>query len=448
MIRAAISIFQVSILVLCFGASASGQEASTPRLPVISKSISVADAVSIALENNPRVLGGAAEAKVAAARARMARAETRPQVSTTTFATTGTMPNIVSGSPNVEPNAATLVPDDGQLDQNLMLMYPLYTGGRLRSQVRAAGAQHNAARSDAVTTRLDAALEAKTAYKRVLLARRYVEAYQRRVDESTERVRIAQAAFDEGKIAKFDLLRNQTELAEARQLLVNAQRDVDVAMVDLKSTIGISQTSQLTLTDQLTFAQAETSPEEAQARALAQRPEVKAVRSRLKAAESAVDGAKSAYRPQVYAVAMQDFVRQSGGGSDQGYTVGVTAALPIYDAGWRKSAVDEAKAMVDRVRAEEREVGLMVSRDVGTAWVEAQAAAKNVNLARTAVDQADEDYRVIKLRYEAGKSINVEVLDALASLTRAQTNYAQAVYEHSVAQDRLERAVGAIQERS
>ena len=102
--------------------------------------------------------------------------------------------------------------------------------------------------------------------------------------------------------------------------------------------------------------------------------------------------------------------------------------------------------MLARMEAEQREVVLMVSRDAAAALAEASAAGKNVKLAQAAVDQADEDYRVVKLRYEAGKSINVEVLDALASLTRAQTNYAQALFDYSVAQDRLARAQGTILE--
>ena len=411
--------------------------------PTISQTISVSDAVEIALKNSPKTQAQRAEAEAARARIGMARAMTRPQVLATTFATTGTMPSIIPGPPTVEPQPFAMVPDKSQLDKNLMAMYPLYTGGRLAGQVRSAQSLYGAAASDARSAELDVALDARVAYRRVLLARRFVEAYQRRVDESRERLRIADESFKEGRIAKYDLLRNQTELADAEQALVNAERDADVAMVDLKTVLGVSQSSDLTLSGELAFEPVEGDAEQVQARAFRQRPEIAAARSRTESAQAGVDVARSAYRPQLYAVGMQDFALSSGtSGLDHGFIVGITAALPILDGGLRKSAVSEAKAMQDRTEAEERSAVLAVNRDVGTAWTELQAAAKNVKLAQAAVEQAEEDYRVVKLRYEAGKAINVEVLDALASMTNAQTNYAQALYEHSTAHDRLNRAVG------
>ncbi|MDO8684975.1 MAG: TolC family protein [Armatimonadota bacterium] len=434
--------YVLAITYVLIGLFASNQALAQNDILVLKQTLSIQDAVTIALANNPSVAIKTADAEAAKSRIGMAKSMTKPRLSTTTFGTTGTMSNIIPGPASVDPQGMVIVPDKGQIDQNLMAMYPLYTGGRLSGQVRGARGQYQAAASDSTTAKLDVALEAKTAYRRVLLAGRFVEAYKKRTDESKERVRIAEAAFTEGRIAKYDLLRNQTELAEAEQQLVNAQRDADIALVDLKSAMGVSQSSEITLSDQLAFQPAQIALADLESRSLQQRPEVAAVKARLKAAEAGVGVAKSSYKPQIYAIGMQDFVTSSGNGFDNGFTVGIAASLPIIDGGQRKSTVNEAKAMLRRMQAEEREVVLMVSRNVATAWAELQAASKNVGLAQAAVDQAEEDYRVIKLRYEAGKATNVEVLDALASMTRAETNYAQALFEHNVAQDRLERAVG------
>jgi len=433
----------LAIALLIGVASASLGMESAP--PVVSQSISVSHAVAIALKNSPRIVSQSSMATAAEARAGMAKAMTRPKLTTTTFATTGTMPSIMAGAPGVDPQAIISTPDTRQYDQNLMAMYPIYTGGRLNAQWRAARSLSKSAQADTGAMKLDVALDAKTAYRAALLASKFVEAYQNRVDESTERLRIANAAFEEGKIAKYDLLRNQTELAEAQQALISSQRDVEMALIDLKTALGVSLESSLTLTDQLAAQSAPGALADFAATALKQRPEVSAARARVDSAKAGVSAAKGAYSPQVYAVAMQDFVSVSGTGSDNGYTVGITAGFPIVDGGQRKSATKEAKAMEQQAEADLRSVELQVNKEVASAWVQAQSAAKAVELARAAVDQADEDYRVIKLRYEAGKAINVEVLDALASLTKARTNVAQAQYESSVAQDRLERAEGIIQ---
>jgi len=72
-----------------------------------------------------------------------------------------------------------------------------------------------------------------------------------------------------------------------------------------------------------------------------------------------------------------------------------------------------------------------------------QAAEQNIKTAQSGVAAAEEDYRVAQLRYESGRGINVEVLDALTALTRARTNRVQALFDHNIARDRLLRATGA-----
>lgn len=421
---------------------AAAEPSDSSGLPVLTGPVSVADAVSAALKFSPTVESRKALTDAALARLGQARSGTRLQLSTTATATTGNMQMILAGPDSVRPQNLSILPDRNRANLNFMAMYPLYTGGRLAGKVRESKSLADAAASEAVASELDAAMTVKTGYYGALLARLYVDAYSKRVDESTERVRIAQAAFEDGGIAKYDLLRNQTELAESQRLSNDATRDAATALIDLKAAMGISQDSEITLADELVYKASTEDLISLRATALARRPEVAAARARTKSATAGVDAARGAYKPQVYAVGMQDMGSSRGTGSEQGYTVGVAAALPLLDGGQRAAVVKEAAAMLRQARADEREAVLAATRDVDVAYTGITAAAKNVDLAKAAIDQADEDYRVIRLRYEAGKSINVEVLDAIASLTRARTAYADALYQHAAARARLTRAIG------
>lgn len=410
--------------------------------PIVSRAITMSEAVDIALKNNPTPQARQAMVTAAAARVRMARAMTRPQITATGYATGSSMPMIVPGPEVVGgPQAWTLTPDTERLNGILMGMYPLYTGGKLRAQIESAHSSSEAAVADLAVSELDVSLTAKIAYYQVLLAREMANVYEDRVAEAQERLRIAEKAFEEGRIARYDLLRNRTDLAESQQQLNNARRDVEVALADLKSALGISQESNITLTDTLATPQPLEDVTTLRQLAVRQRPEVTAAHARIKAARSDVGVAKSAYKPQIYAMGMAELAASSES-TDTGALVGITVSIPILDGGLRKSAVDEAQTMVQQAEAEKREVLLAVERDVSTAYARVSAAAENVTLAKAAVEQAEEDYRIIKLRYEAGKSINVEVLDALASLTRARTDYVAALYNYNVARADLLRAIG------
>jgi outer membrane protein TolC len=71
-----------------------------------------------------------------------------------------------------------------------------------------------------------------------------------------------------------------------------------------------------------------------------------------------------------------------------------------------------------------------------------QSAQQNVQTSGTALAQAEEDHRIAVLRYETGKAILVERLDALTSLVRARTNNLNARYELAVTKAQIDRAVG------
>lgn len=407
--------------------------------PVVSQSITVDEAVGMALANSPTVEARHALVEAAAARVSAAKAMTRPQVSGAGRASSATTPMIIPGPADVEPRTWNVTPDGSRIHGVVMGMYPLYTGGRLRAQISSASSLRQAATGDLAASELDAALAAKTAYYQVLLAQQLVNVYQTRVAESQERLRIAEEAYREGRIARYDLLRNQTDLAESQQQLNDAQRDVEVAFSDLKNALGVSQESSFALTEDLTAPGLLEQLADLQQIAIERRPELVAAQARIQAARERVNVANSAYKPQVYATVMAEAATSD---SDSGALIGVTAALPVFDGGLRRAAVTEAEAGVREAEAGKRDVLLAVNRDVSASYARAGAAAQNVELARAAVTQAEEDYRIIKLRYEAGKAINVEVLDALASLTRARADYVAALYNYDIAGADLLRATG------
>ncbi len=74
-------------------------------------------------------------------------------------------------------------------------------------------------------------------------------------------------------------------------------------------------------------------------------------------------------------------------------------------------------------------------RSVVTAWV-------GIDDARPAVDQASENYRLVRIRLHEGAATPTEIADAQASLTRAEQNYLNARYSYLIAMDRLNYAMG------
>jgi outer membrane protein len=174
-----------------------------------------------------------------------------------------------------------------------------------------------------------------------------------------------------------------------------------------------------------------------------QRPDLAATHARRAGGREGVRAARGLYQPQISAGAMADLTQMRDRDFMSGTTFGVVASLPILDGGLRRSQVQAARAEQERLEQETQKVTLQVHQEVTNAWLALQAAAQNIRTAEAGLRSAQEDYRVTQVRYEAGKGINLELLDAVAARTRAETNRAQALYEYGVAQDQLQRAVGS-----
>ncbi|MCC6730916.1 MAG: TolC family protein [Chthonomonadales bacterium] len=404
--------------------------------------LSVRQAVEIALRENPAMLAARADAAEAAAGTRSARAMTLPQVSANGYLTSGDMSSMVDSAPDVTPPSARMVPPGGVAIANLTLMAPLYTGGRLRGMVRAAEARERAATAGIGSEAATAALEVKRAYYGALLAAAMADVAGARVTADQEAVANARALLEVGRGIEASVRRAEAELSDAERMLATARNERAAALLNLSAALGASPDSEITLSDSLAFEPPASGLETQIADAARLRPELSAARDRVQAATADLDAARGSLAPQVYALGMADADTRSRGSSERGYTLGLALSLPLFDAGQRRAEVDGARAREGRARAELRAAELRVGTEVRQAWLDVQTGAENYRTAQAAVRAAQEAYDVTALRVRNQKAIQVELLDAIAALTQARTNVAQALYDHALAVARLQRAVG------
>lgn len=435
------------LLVACLTSVASTQVELLSTRPKIEGKLSLSQAVEIALRESPILRGAVAELRAAEARLQMARSEKRWQLSLNTFASTGTQSSILTSPTTVMPSATMLLPSRSFVDFNAMLMFSLFTGKRLEALIRQAEAIRSASAAQLEAIKLDVALETKIAYRQALLARKVISVAEAYVQAMEERVRIDKVAADVGRIPEFWVLRSEAELANAKQMLANAQRDYEVALINLKAIMGIHPDSQIELTDALEVGEEpkfELNREKLLAIAFANRPEVRYSLQQLSAQNFTIQAAKALYSPQVSLMAMADYMRGIGdtGQGTGGYLVGIILGLPIFDGGRRKAIVGEAEAMREKALADLERLKLQIAKEVDTALKELQTAEQNVRTSEVALKSSREEARIAKVRYEAGRSVLVEYLDAIAALVRAELNYAQALYERAVAVDKLTKAIG------
>lgn len=424
-------------LMLVLALPAAAQPAPAPP-----EALSLQGATDFALQNNAELLGMQQDVRMAQANVRLAAAAGRLQASVNAYASSATTPNMITSPPEVMPDDMRMIDPGQNLAADVRLTKSLTSGGRIGAAVTQRQRLLNATEADLEAMRLQVYYETRSMYRMVLLRQTLVDVWRREVEALQELVRVDEVKLEVGKIPLYYYLRDRTRLAEAQQELVNAQRDVEVGMYELSVMLGLERPRQLSLTDVMGFVPEEHNEEEALRTAAATRPELAAVRARIEAAAAQIAVARASYRPQVAATLIFDYMASSDDMSGGGYTAAVVGSLPLLDAGTRRAEVSMAEAQQQQLTQQERRLAQTVARDVLTALANLRAADQNIRTSLEAQAAAEEDYRVARLRYDAGKAINLEPLDALASLVRARVNAAEAIYEFNNARDQLQRATG------
>jgi outer membrane protein TolC len=67
-----------------------------------------------------------------------------------------------------------------------------------------------------------------------------------------------------------------------------------------------------------------------------------------------------------------------------------------------------------------------------------------VEASRKGLEQAEEQFRIAQERYAGGRAIQIEVLDAQVTLTRAHFNVVAALADHHAAQAMWLKATGRV----
>ncbi len=423
-------------------AATLGSAKADETRPVINRALTLNEAIEIGLRESPVVRGAQAEVEMAQAQVQAAKAAKKPQVSATTFLSAGSEGAILTTPAPVMPTNITLLPRGAFAGQNVMLMLPLKTGGRLSALVKQAQAARGASEADKQTVRQDLVLETKNIYRQALLAQEMRRVAEERQKSTTERLRIDRAALEAGRIPQLYVLRDEAEDADAAQNVTDAQRDVDIALIQLRATLGLAPQSQITVADTLSFTP-QSAPElnDLLTQAKNQRPELQAAQQRIASAGQNLQATRGSYRPQIAAMAMGDLGVQRSS-SMGGAMAGVVIGIPLSTGGLRRAQESEARAAQNRAQAEIERLHLQIEREVQTALTTKQAAEKNIATAEAAQKAAQENYHLAGLRYESGRGTNAEVLDALAALTRAQGNRVRALFDWNNADDQLQRALG------
>jgi outer membrane protein TolC len=252
----------------------------------------------------------------------------------------------------------------------------------------------------------------------------------------------ANAFFRIGTKPKFDVTKAEVDLGNARLNVLKAENAVRAARITLKDVMGIPENADFAIVDNLAFQKSDLQLNDVLNTAYSNRPNLRSVIAKREATEKSIDLAQKGYYPVLsgsagYGYSGTDFPLNSG------WSAGATLSFPLFTGLSTKYQVDEARANLEVLKANEDSIRQGIRLDVQQAYLNVQDAAEQISVAEMTVGQANDNYELASGRYRTGVGNPIEVADATITLNNARAALNSALYNHKTAQAALEKAIGA-----
>jgi outer membrane protein len=423
--------------------------AAAQTLPRVEGPLTMEEAVDLARQKNLRVKAADADARTMDSMRKEALGPFWPQLSANGYFNDQRLaPNVFTSAGNTMARNYQVFNADQTRDANFTAMYSLFAGGRDYYGYQAAARRAEAGREMRRGAEVDVAMQARLDYIASLREAENVRVTGELLRDVDERLRLTREMFDAGRVPRFYMLRDETERANVLQMDAMARSRAEQALIALKTTLGVDLSSPMTLAEPLQYLPATVSVEDGIRQAGDAHPDLRTTIKQREAAQAEVRAAYGNYFPQVSVSYMYDGMwsknRNEASMTADGYSVGLVVTLPLFDGFQRENAVNTAKARLDRATQAEGLVRQQIAKEVNQAALMLTAAEKSVEASQKGLEQAAEEFRVVKERFESGRGIQLEILDAQVSLTRARFNAVAALAEYNSAQAMWLRATGRV----
>ena len=442
------------VLLALMNSGVRAAETNAPSVQWLAQPLSLGDCISLALQQNSTILKGKSELEAAYGVVIQTRAIALPKVrSSANYQKTE--PQAVETFPEVPATISSPFPNvrgDQRWSAEVRVVQSIYEGGRITSALRSARLTKEQALLQYQTVIADTLLAVRVAYTDILLSQQLITVQEASIKLLSNELEDQRRRFEAGTVPRFNVLRAEVEVANARPRLIRARNGYRIAKNNMVNLLGynlpreIWEDIPLQLSGNLDAEPFDLELPVAIAQALERRPELSALRKAVGLAKESVANAQGGWKPSVQlfggygarnSLFTDDLTRDL-----HGYFAGAQLTWDIFDGLYTKGKIDQAKALHRRAEYDLEDNTRRIELEVRTAYSNFVEAREVLESQKKVQEEAEEALRLATVRSEAGTGTQLDVLNAQTALTEARTTQIQALHDFGVARARLERAAG------
>lgn len=326
------------------------------------------------------------------------------------------------------------------------LSLPIYNGGRIRYGIESSKFLEQAAKLDAEDDKDEVIQNTIEAFANLFKSKTAVRLVNENLLQSQQRTKDLSDLEKNGLLARNDLLKAELQSSNTELSLLDAENNSQLANVNMDLMLGLPTTTELVL-DTAGIIRKEDSRilDDYLQAAISNRKDIAALGYRKKAAETGVKSTKGEMYPSL---------ALTGGyiAADVPHVFSVTNAVNIgvgvsYNIAslWKtKAKVQQAEARVKQLTETELMMDDNIRLQVNKNYFTLVSSRKKIEVYFKAVQQAEENYRIVKNKFDNSLATTTDLLDADVAQLQSRLSYTLARADAFVAYNKLLQTAGLL----
>ena len=309
-------------------------------------------------------------------------------------------------------------------------------------------------RKDKIKSEVDVIEAVSKAYYLALVNHEQLKLVEKTYTRLDSLLKETQVMWNAGFAERIDVDRIKVQFNNARVEKENFEQTMDLSYALLKFQMGMDAAQPLALKDRIADISFEVIAEDyGEDFSYEDRIEYEQLKTNLDLVNLDIKNTQVQYLPKI------DLYGRYGASSATGSLsdltdfgdrwfglglVGVRLNVPLFDGLRKGRLIQQKRLQANQIKNSQDQLKKNIDVQIRQARTTLKKSVDNMVAQQENTELATNVYKAAKVKYAAGVGSNIEVVDADAALTQAQTNYHTALYNALIAKVELEKAYGKL----
>jgi len=326
------------------------------------------------------------------------------------------------------------------------LTYPIFTGGRIKYGVQSAEYLIEASKLSAENDKNAIAFNISQAYNNLFKASQTIKVLEENLTASQKRDETFLKLENNGLLARNDRLKAALQTSNIELQLLDAKNNYNIANINMDLLLGLPETTEIKIDENYINDLTENQQVSYYLnQAIQNRKDLQALDYQMKAANVGTKAAKAETLPSValtggyFAADVPSLVTIMNA-----INVGVGVQYNLDNLWKKNSSLLKAQAREKQLAANNELLNDQIKLEINRDFQNSNLAKKKIEVYERALEQATENYRITKNKFDNGLANITDLLDSDAALVGAKVNVINAKADASLAYKKLLQSSGIL----